>query len=247
MQKAIVLAAGQGKRLRSEQAKLPKVMRELGGQPLLWYVLRQIGFIAPEDIVIVTGFMADVVESRFGGAYTYARQPEQRGTGHAVMQAAAALAGYDGPVLVCYGDMPLLQEETYRRLFHVHETEGNACTLLCGVSEIPLPYGRVIFDASGRFAEVVEDRDCTPRQKAIRDLNVGVYVFDAKALFAALPQLTNRNAQGEYYLTDVPRAIQDAGGKIGVARTADVTQILGVNTEEDLARCERILEEQAGR
>ena len=242
--KAIILAAGKGKRLHSEQFTLPKVMREANGRPLLGYVTDSLSFIDKKDTVIVVGYKRDKVMEKFPG-YLFAFQEEQLGTGHAVNSARELLKDYDGPVLVCYGDMPLFTAETYKNAFARHIETGADCTVITGVTDIPLAYGRIIRDEDGKFVTVVEDRDCTPEQKLIRELNVGVYVFDSKKLFGALGSLRNNNAQGEYYLTDAPEIIRKNGGKIETYTINDGVQLLGVNTPEDLEMCEKVLRERA--
>ena len=232
--KAVILAAGKGKRLHSEQFSAPKVLREANGKPLLRYVVNNLSFIPDKkDIIIVAGYKKEMVFNAFNEGYTFAVQDEQLGTGHAVNCAREALKDYDGPVLVCYGDMPLFKKETYENLVKVHEEAGNDCTILTGVSDRGLAYGS--------FKGVVEDRDCTPEQKKINELNVGIYVFDSKKLFSCLGELKNSNAQGEYYLTDVPTIMMSKGYKIGTYTTHDDTEILGVNTPEELALCESLL------
>ena len=222
--KAIILAAGKGKRLHSEQFTLPKVMREANGRPLLGYVTDSLSFIDKKDTVIVVGYKRDKVMEKFPG-YLFAFQEEQLGTGHAVNSARELLRDYDGPVLVCYGDMPLFTAETYKNAFARHTETGADCTVITGVTDIPLAYGRIIRDEDGKFVTVVEDRDCTPEQKLIRELNVGVYVFD--------------------YLTDAPEIIRKNGGKIETYTINDGVQLLGVNTPEELEMCEKVLRERA--
>ena len=240
--KAVILAAGKGKRLHSEQFSAPKVLREANGKPLLRYVVNNLSFIPDKkDIIIVAGYKKEMVFNAFNEGYTFAVQDEQLGTGHAVNCAREALKDYDGPVLVCYGDMPLFKKETYENLVKVHEEAGNDCTILTGVSNRGLAYGRIIRDENGDFQCVVEDKDCTPEQKKINELNVGIYVFDSKKLFSCLGELKNSNAQGEYYLTDVPTIMMSKGYKIGTYTTHDDTEILGVNTPEELALCESLL------
>ena len=240
--KAVILAAGKGKRLHSEQFSAPKVLREANGKPLLRYVVNNLSFIPDKkDIIIVAGYKKEMVFNAFNEGYTFAVQDEQLGTGHAVNCAREALKDYDGPVLVCYGDMPLFKKETYENLVKIHEEAGNDCTILTGVSDRGLAYGRIIRDENGSFKGVVEDRDCTPKQKKINELNVGIYVFDSKKLFSCLGELKNSNAQGEYYLTDVPTIMMSKGYKIGTYTTHDDTEILGVNTPEELALCESLL------
>lgn len=238
--KAIVLAAGKGTRLQTEHCDLPKVLRTALGKPLLGYVLEGLRFLPREDIVIVAGYKRAMVEEAFAG-YPFAVQEEQLGTGHAVACAKEAMAGYDGPVLVCCGDMPLMREQTYRTMFETHEREGNVCTILAATCTEDLPYGRILRRDDGTFDRVVEDKDCTPEQKKIRELNAGVYVFDAQKLFSVLGQLKNNNAQGEYYLTDAPKILQDEGGRVGVCAACTADEMLGVNTPAQLQAVEAYL------
>lgn len=240
--KAIVLAAGKGTRLHSEEYDLPKVLRTALGKPLLGYVLEALRFVGQENTLIVAGYQHEKVEQAFAG-YPFALQSEQLGTGHAAACAGEGLKDYNGPVLVCCGDMPLMREETYRTMFEVHEKEGNVCTILAATCTRALPYGRILRCADGTFDRVVEDKDCTPEQKEIRELNAGVYVFDAKRLFAALANLKNNNAQGEYYLTDVPAMLREAGGRVGVCAACTAEEMLGVNTPEQLREVEDYLKE----
>ena len=239
--KAIVLAAGKGKRLHSEEFQLPKVLREANGKPLVGYVLDSIGFIEQKDIVIVTGYMKERVMERVGPSYTYCVQEPQLGTGHAVVCAKDALEGYDGDVLVLYGDMPLFKRETYQAVIERHQKSGADCTLLTADVSDPPAYGRIVRDESGNLLDIVEDKDCTPEQKKITELNVGIYVFNAKLLFEGLQKLKNNNAQNEYYLTDLPKIFIEEGRKADSYTIHNVVEIYGVNTEEDLAFCEREL------
>lgn len=238
--KAVVLAAGKGTRLQTEGITLPKVMRQAAGQPLLGYVLDALSFLSKENIVLVVGYRKENVEAAYP-EYPSAVQAEQLGTGHAVQCAAPQLAGFDGNVLVCCGDMPLMKKETYESLCRTHEADGNVCTVLSGISEEELPYGRVIRAADGGFARIVEDKDCTAEEKAVRELNAGVYLFRAPELFEALGHLRCDNAQGEYYLTDVPAWLLQHGGKVGVCATCTPEEMLGVNTPAQLEQVERTI------
>ncbi len=238
--KAVVLAAGKGTRLQTEGVEIPKVMRPAAGKPLLRYVCDALDFIPEKDIVLVVGFLREQVIEAFPNC-SFAVQEQQLGTGHAVACAMDALSDFDGDVLVCCGDMPLLKRETYRSLVELHRAEGNVCTLLSGTSDKPLPYGRVVRGPDGRFAAIVEEKDCTPEQRKIRELNSGVYLFDAAALRVTLGRLRTDNAQGEYYLTDVPALLLAAGEKVGVCRRELGNEILGVNTPEQLARVGELL------
>ena len=242
--KAVVLAAGKGTRMRTDGCDLPKVMRTACGRPLLHYVLGALDFIAPADTVIVVGYRKQTVMDAFPG-YVFAEQAQQLVTGHAVMAAFAALGDFDGDVLVCCGDMPLIRRETYQALCRVHRESGALCTMLTGSSDVPLPYGRILRDASGRFVRVIEERDCTPEQRSIDELNCGVYVFRAKPLAAALGRLRCSNAQGEYYLTDVPALLQEDGFAPAVCHRSLGQEIIGVNTPEQLAAVEQALRARA--
>ena len=242
MSKAIVLAAGKGTRLQTEGITLPKVMREANGKPLLHYVLKNLSFLRQEDIILVVGYHREDVLKVYGD-YPHAVQEPQLGTGHAVAVAKDFFQDYDGPVLICYGDMPLLRRSTYESLLSAHQEQGNACTLLTGTCGRDMPYGCILLGEDGTFLGVVEDRDCTPEQKTIRELNVGVYVFDSKKLFAALSQLKNNNAQKEYYLTDVPAILRTQGDKVGACCACEGAELIGVNTVEQL----RMVEEALGR
>lgn len=241
--KAVVLAAGKGKRIATEGIDLPKVMRLALGKPLLGYVLDELSFIDREDIVIVVGYKRETVITGFPD-YNFAVQTEQLGTGHAVMSAREFLEGFDGDVLVCYGDMPLLSRDTYTALAKVHADENADCTILTGTTDLDLPYGRIVRDENGGFVTVVEDRDCTPEQKKIDELNIGVYVFKAPALLSSLSELGTDNAQGEYYLTDVPAIIQKKGGKISLCKRNLGCELIGINTVEQLQMAEGFLKDK---
>ena len=237
---AIVLAAGKGTRLRTEGCDLPKVMRQADGKPLLHYVLQGLDFIPAENIVVVVGYKKEAVMEGFP-ACRFAVQDQQLGTGHAAMAAEEQLKAFEGPVLVCCGDMPLITGETYRALADAFAGSGAACAILTGTSDDYLPYGRIVRDENGDFVEMVEEKDCTEEQKKITELNSGVYVFDCRKLFEALKQIRNDNAQGEYYLTDVPAVLRRAGEKIVLCRRKLGSEIIGVNTLEQLRQVEDIL------
>lgn len=238
--KAVVLAAGKGTRLQTAGVEIPKVMRLAAGRPLLAYVCEALDFIPEKDIVLVIGFLREQVIEAFPNC-SFAVQEQQLGTGHAVACAMETLRDFEGDVLVCCGDMPLLRRDTYRSLVEIHRAEGNACTLLTGTTDDALPYGRIVRGADGRFAAIVEEKDCTPEQRAIRELNSGVYLFRAGALRETLGRLRTDNAQGEYYLTDVPALLLAEGEKVGVCRRELGDEILGVNTPEQLELVGKLL------
>lgn len=239
--KALVLAAGKGTRLQTEGIDLPKVMRLANGKPLLHYVLSALDFLPEEDVILVVGWKKEAVLSAYPN-HPYALQEEQHGTGHAVQCAAHLLEHYDGHVIICCGDAPMMKRETFQSLVHTHLTEGNACTLLSAHLEEGGNYGRVIREADGSFACIVEDKDCTPEQKTVCEVNTGTYVFHAPELLSALQKLTNNNAQGELYLTDVPALMKEAGHRVGLCDTCSPVEMLGVNTVEQLHEVEILLQ-----
>ncbi len=239
--KAIILAAGKGKRLQTEGVDAPKVMRLANGKPLLGHVLFQLSFLRAEDIVLVVGYKKEQVLAAFPD-YPWAVQAEQLGTGHAAQCGLSLLDGYEGDILVCAGDMPLLRRETYEALAEEHRRAGNDCTILTGTADIPSKgFGRVLRNGEGRFVTIVEDRDCTAEQAAITELNSATYVFDAAALRAALGRIRNDNNQGEYYLTDAPAILMAMGKKVGVCCRHLGMEIIGVNTPEQLSQVEALL------
>ncbi len=238
--RAIVLAAGKGTRLRTEGCDLPKVMRLAAGRPLLAYVLDGLSFIDKKDITIVVGYKKEDVMAGFP-EYSFAVQKEQLGTGHAVKSAAENFEGYDGAVLVCCGDMPLLKKETYEAMAKAYEESDSACVILTGTSDEYLPYGRIVRDENDEFLMMVEEKDCTEEQKQIKELNSGVYIFDSKKLFAALDKLKNNNNQSEYYLTDVPVILKAEGERVTLCCRELGSEIIGVNTVEQLQQVEEIL------
>ena len=238
--KAVVLGAGKGTRMSSDGEGLPKVMRIAGKKPLLAHVLDNLDFIEKKDIILVIGFMKETITVAFPD-YPHAVQYEQLGTGHAVAAAESLLKGYNGDVLVCYGDMPLIKRSTYRTLIAQHRRENNACTVLTGRLKEKMSYGRIIRDNAGAFERIVEQKDCTEQEDKIREYNSGVYVFECQLLLNALKRLNNQNEQAEYYITDVPGILKNDGRKVGICTTMQAEELLGVNTKEQLAKAEKLL------
>lgn len=238
--KAVVLAAGKGTRLHTDEIDAPKVMREACGKPLLWYVLDAISFIEKKDTILIVGYKKDSVINYFNN-YPYAIQKEQLGTGHAVMAAEEELENYEGELLVCNGDMPAIKSDVYRQLVQTHKDENNDCTILTGESSLKMSFGKVERDTAGKFKALVEERDCTPNQLKITELNTGIYIFNKPKLFNALKELKNDNAQGEYYITDVPSIMLKNGEKIGIYKNNLGDDIIGINTVEHLEMVEKIL------
>jgi bifunctional UDP-N-acetylglucosamine pyrophosphorylase/glucosamine-1-phosphate N-acetyltransferase len=225
----VILAAGEGKRMRSRQAK---VLHELCGRPLVAYPLRLARALA-DRIVLVVPPGEDSIAAIAGPDVVSVEQRERLGTGHAVVQAREA-CGAGGSVLVLPGDVPLLGAETVERLVSHHQATGAAATLLTAVVDNPFGYGRVLRQR-GRAARIVEERDATDDQKKITEINTGVYCFDAGRLWPALAEVRADNDQGEYYLTDVVGIIARAGGKVEALAVPDPTEALGVNDRKQLA------------
>ena len=242
--RAIILAAGKGTRLQSEKFNLPKVLRELCGKPLIGHVLNNTSFIAPEDTAIVVGYMHEKVEAAIGGSYKYSLQTEQKGTGHAVLAAEEHFTDYDGDVIILFGDMPMFTREIYEGVINKHQESGADLTILTAIADAPLPYGRIIRDDEGKVSDIVEQKDATEEQKAIRELNVGIFVAKSRVLFEALHKIGNNNAQGEYYLTDVPKILIREGKAVDTHTIHDDVAIVGVNTIEDLEFCEKHMKER---
>jgi len=242
--KAVILAAGKGKRLRSsDNDTVPKVMKQACGRPLIDYVLESLDWLSPEDIILVVGYGKEQVMEHCRGRGRFVEQKEQLGTGNAVDVCRETLRDHDGPVLVCAGDMPLVTAETYRELLAVHEREQSDCTILSAESADPAGYGRIVRE-NGSFSAIVEDRDCTPEQRKITEINSGIYVFDAKKLFSALREVTADNMQNEYYLTDVPGIMKRHGQKVSVYKIDDDWQVMGINTYDQLLQVEEVMRDK---
>ncbi len=239
--KAIVLAAGKGTRLQSEAMDLPKALRLLNGKPLIHYVLENLDFLRPEDITVVVGFLKEKVIESCGGGYRYVEQRELNGTAKATLCARPLVQDYPGPVLVCYCDMPFLRRETYRAMFDHHLQTGAGNTMLAGrFSPIPA-FGRLVRDEAGRLLDVVEDSACTPEQKLIDEVNVGIQVLDGARMWRWLEQVDNENPKREYYLTGVVRVLAKEGVRQEVVTLRDPVEAMGVNTMEDLTAAEAVL------
>ena len=238
--KALVLAAGKGTRLQTEGIDLPKVMRLADGKPLLHYVLEGLSFLPPADIILVVGWKKEAVLAAFP-QYPHAVQAELNGTGGAVQFAAPLLKDYDGHILICCGDAPLMEGATFQALARTHLEDGNACTLLSARLDEGGNYGRILREADGTFQRIVEARDCTPEQAAVTEVNTGTYVFHVPSLLSVLDRLKTDNAQGELYLTDVPALLKAQGARVGLCDTCSPDEMLGVNTVEQLAQVEELL------
>ncbi|MCX7800481.1 MAG: bifunctional UDP-N-acetylglucosamine diphosphorylase/glucosamine-1-phosphate N-acetyltransferase GlmU [Fimbriimonadales bacterium] len=234
----IVLAAGKGTRMRSD---LPKGLHRILGVPMVELAARNLRKAGVTRPTIVVGHGGDQIVEALGDGYAYAWQREQLGTGHAALCAETALKDHDGPVLIVPGDAPLIEPDFLRRLAAVQAETGAACAMATCVMDDPFGYGRILRDAEGRPMGIVEEKDATPEQKALREVCVSVYCFQARTLFRLLKTLRNDNAQGEYYLTDMVGAIYRDGGNTVCVRVQDTEMLMGVNDRWQLAEAARVL------
>ncbi|MEK3884230.1 bifunctional UDP-N-acetylglucosamine diphosphorylase/glucosamine-1-phosphate N-acetyltransferase GlmU [Paenibacillus sp. PL2-23] len=241
---AIVLAAGQGKRMKS---KLYKVLHPVCGKPMVSHVLDAVKEAQSERTVVIVGHGAELVKSRLGDAAEFALQEKQLGTGHAVQQAEALLGQEDGVTIVICGDTPLVQASTLRSMLELHEASGAAATIMSASFDNPAGYGRIIRGEDGTVQRIVEHKDCSAEELLVREINTGTYCFDNRKLFQALSRVTNQNAQGEYYLTDVIGLLKEAGEVVQGYCTEDIAEAIGVNDRVALAEAERHMRERLNR
>jgi bifunctional UDP-N-acetylglucosamine pyrophosphorylase / glucosamine-1-phosphate N-acetyltransferase len=229
----VVLAAGKGTRMKSER---PKVLHEILGKSLLEYVLRAADGLGPTSVTVVVGHKAEYLHACLRGRpeLRFAVQQPQLGTAHAVLQTEPLLTGSTGTMLLLSGDVPLLSTTTLQALVRVHHAEGAAATVLTAVLERPYGYGRIV-RSGGRVARIVEERDASPAERAIREINAGVYAFDLEPLYPALRSIAAQNAQGEFYLTDLVAIYRRRRLVVASQTVADATEIRGINSRTELA------------
>ncbi|HET6972696.1 MAG TPA: bifunctional UDP-N-acetylglucosamine diphosphorylase/glucosamine-1-phosphate N-acetyltransferase GlmU [Pyrinomonadaceae bacterium] len=242
----LVMAAGLGTRMKSNRAK---VLHELGGSPLIAHVVRAAQKLQPQAILVVVGHQAEEVEraalAEVGDLARFVTQAQQRGTGDAVESARGELENTDSLVLVLSGDVPMIKTETLRKLIDHHKEAGAACTILSVRLENPTGYGRIVRDANDSFQKIVEHRDATDDQRQVKEINSGIYCFDAKELYRALSKVEPANDQGEYYLTDVAEIILADGRTVSVYLHGDNREVSGINTRAELAEFENLIRRAA--
>jgi UDP-N-acetylglucosamine diphosphorylase/glucosamine-1-phosphate N-acetyltransferase len=234
---AIILAAGKGKRMRSD---LPKVLHEIHGRPMIRILLDRLTRIGFDRLVVVVGHKAEAVE-RVLSHYpvTLVRQEKQLGTAHAVKMTRGELADFEGITLVAAGDVPFLSERSIERLFETHIRNGAVATCLSAIFEDPTGYGRIIRDGhSDRLKAIVEHKDASPEQRAIHEINTGTFCFDNKLLFEAIEEIGCDNAQGEYYLTDAVEILHRRGLPVAVVTAENPDEVRGVNSVDQLKTLE---------
>jgi len=222
-----------------------KVLHELGGIPLIAHVVRTAKALDPRQILVVVGHQAEEVEqatrAEVGELASFVVQEKQRGTGDAVESARSVLEDSDSLVLVLSGDVPMIKVETLKKLIEHHDSTPAKCSILSVRLENPSGYGRVIRDQNCNFQKIVEQRDATEEQRQVKDINAGIYCFEARDLFRALRKVEPANDQGEYYLTDVPEIILKSGGTVTIYQHNDPREVFGINTRADLAEFENLL------
>lgn len=235
----LIMAAGKGTRMLSSRAK---VLHPVCGVPMLRLVYGAAAELQPDGIIVVIGHDADLVRASLEGRKThFVMQSEQRGTGHAVMVARELLEAMQGDLLVLYGDTPKVTPDTLRKLVDHHRKCGAETTLLTTCTENPHGYGRIVRGPEGRIDAIVEERDATPEQRSITEINPGLYCFQIPALLGALDRISNQNAQGEYYLTDIVSIQRRTGARIEALLHSDFDELQGINTRAELAETSRTL------
>lgn len=235
---AVVLAAGQGTRMKS---KLYKVLHPVCGKPMVEHVVDHIEKIGVERIVTIVGHGAEKVQEQLGSRSEYALQEQQLGTAHAVLQADTSIGTLTGTTLIICGDTPLIRPETMQALLAHHLNTSAKATILTGIPEDPTGYGRILRNAEGHVERIVEQKDASVEEQKVKEINSGTYCFDNEALFAALKLVKNDNSQGEYYLPDVIEILKNQGEIISAYATDDFEETLGVNDRVALAQAESLM------
>ena len=240
---AIILAAGKGTRMKSKRDEMSKVSFPILGRPMVKYVLEALKPLGFEEIVTIVGFGGEMTSSIVSKDSKVVWQKEQKGTGHAIMMTAPVLKDKDGITIVCCGDTPLLTSKTLGALLKAHEENGNDLTILTALMDDPTGYGRIYLE-NGQVKKIIEQRDCTPEEAEINEVNAGVYVFDNKELFRDLDRLTPTNAAHEYYLTDVIGLFAGDGKKVGSFSIDDLDETMGVNDRYHLSIAAKKIQER---
>jgi bifunctional UDP-N-acetylglucosamine pyrophosphorylase/glucosamine-1-phosphate N-acetyltransferase len=240
---AVILAAGKSKRMKSDT---PKVLHEACGRPIVEYVLDAARAAGAERLILVVGHKADLVKQSLEqhADVEFALQTEQLGTGHAVMSARELLQGHQGSVLVLAGDTPLLKGASLAALLKELHAQGAACVVGTARTEQNDGLGRIVRDETGEFLKIVEQRDATPEQLRITEINTGCFAFEGPALFEALEKVRPENAQGEYYLTDCAEILRKLGRRVVAVCTMDIQEAMGVNTQEQLVEVEQVMRQR---
>lgn len=238
---SVILAAGMGTRMKS---KMPKVLHKVCGKPLSKWVIDASKAAGADKVCAVVGHKAETVKEVLGDVCKFALQAEQKGTGHAVMQAIDVIKNSKGEVVILNGDTPLITAETINKAIEYHKNNGNQATVITAILDDATGYGRIVRDNDGSVLKIVEQKDASEEEKKINEVNSGMYVFDAQSLVYALDKITPNNAQGEYYLTDTLEILLSAGKKIGGYAISDNDEIRGINDRVQLNEAEKIMQKR---
>ncbi len=238
---SVILAAGMGTRMKS---KMPKVLHKVCGKPLSKWVIDASKAAGADKVCAVVGHKAETVKEVLGDVCEFALQAEQKGTGHAVMQAIDVIKNSKGEVVILNGDTPLITAETINKAIEYHKNNGNQATVITAILDDATGYGRIVRDNDGSVLKIVEQKDASEEEKKINEVNSGMYVFDAQSLVYALDKITPNNAQGEYYLTDTLEILLSAGKKIGGYAISDNDEIRGINDRVQLNEAENIMQKR---
>ena len=238
---SVILAAGMGTRMKS---KMPKVLHKVCGKPLSKWVIDASEPAGADKVCAVVGHKAETVKEVLGDVCEFALQAEQKGTGHAVMQAIDVIKNSKGEVVILNGDTPLITAETINKAIEYHKNNGNQATVITAILDDATGYGRIVRDNDGSVLKIVEQKDASKEEKKINEVNSGMYVFDAQSLVYALDKITPNNAQGEYYLTDTLEILLSVGKKIGGYAISDNDEIRGINDRVQLNEAEKIMQKR---
>jgi len=243
---AVILAAGKGTRMNEGLASpIPKVMFELNNEPIIRHSVRNVQETGIERVVLVVGYKKEMVQDYFGSEVEYAVQEEQLGTGHAVMMARQLLENNAESMLVFYGDCPLYKPETIKKLIEFYENPPAggkpAIAMLTTISDDPTGYGRVFRDQNGDVTEIIEHKDCNEEQLKNKEWNPGFYIFSNNWFWQNIDKLSNKNAQGEYYLTDMIALAKEQGKRIIAMPVSEENEALGINNPAQLKEAEEVL------
>ncbi|WP_304507105.1 bifunctional UDP-N-acetylglucosamine diphosphorylase/glucosamine-1-phosphate N-acetyltransferase GlmU [Anaerotignum sp.] len=242
--KAVILAAGEGTRMKS---KKPKVLHEILNKTMIDYVIDTAKGCGAEEVCVVVGHKADEVKAAIvKDGVSFALQEKQKGTGHAVMMAGDFIEP-NRDILILYGDTPLIQGDTLEKLVEKHRQESFGATVVSAAIENPEGYGRIVRDSNGKFLKIVEHKDATQEERCIKEINTGIYIFKGADLITSLAKLDNHNVQGEYYLPDCLELILKAGGKVGAVVAEDDKEFFGVNSRVQLAEAAKIMQQRINR
>lgn len=236
---SVILAAGMGTRMKS---KMPKVIHKVCGKELVKWVIDASKDAGAENVVTVIGHKADMVKPTIEAVSETVIQAEQKGTGHAVMQASNQIKAASGCVVVLNGDTPLIRAETIKKAIEYHKEQGNSATVITAVLPDATGYGRIVRGFDGSVIKIVEQKDASDKEKKIKEINSGMYIFDSDSLISALDKITPNNAQGEYYLTDTIEILCSEHKRIGGYAIEDNDEIRGINNRMQLAEAEEIMQ-----